>query len=293
MKVTMRDIAILKDIYLHKYLTSEHVYKLVFEGVSRQVCRYRLKLLWEHQFLERIHIHIVTIGRVGKQNNRPIYSLSRKGLKILKQEDEESNISYAYVSTRKTTDHLFLSHHLVVMDFLIAIIVATKNHPNMKLLFAEHEANMRRRLKQWRKKRTFEPVIVSDGVFSLYYPNQDKIQTFHIEIVRADIRGGNKKLLNKLTLYLKLHRNGFFKRVYGQENIRAVIIVTTSQRRAENLQALASTLQHGKRFFWFGSYDEESSLGAPLTSLKPQSILSKKWIDGEGDVHTLLEDKTA
>jgi len=158
MKVTIRDIEILQVIYLHKYLTSEHVYKLVFEGMSKQVCRYRLKLLWEHQFLERIHIHIVTIGRVGKQNNRPIYSLSRKGLKTLKQED--TNIPNAYVSTRKTTDHLFLFHHLVVMDFLIAVIVAIRNNPNMKLLFAEHEANMRRKLKQWRKNRIYEPAMV-------------------------------------------------------------------------------------------------------------------------------------
>ena len=289
MKLMKRDIEVLRCIYEEHYLTSEHIYQLVFKGTGKRVCFRRLRLLWEHHFLEKIYIPVILTGKLGRQNNRDIYSLTRQGFNILKGEYDEIEMMY---TPKQTTSYTFLSHHLIVVDMLVALRVSAQEASEIQLLGAEHEALMRQKLKQWRGKargRTSKDIIVSDGIFSFRYLDSGKTKTFHIEIVRADIRGGNNKLLAKLILYFKLHRDGFFKKVYGQENIRAIIIVTTSQKRADNLQVLASTLPHGKRFFWFGSYDEESSAGAPLTSLKASSILTKKWIDGEGESHCILD----
>lgn len=48
-----RDRAVLRAVYQHRYLTSDHIHDLVFPGVSRRVVCRRLRLLWANELLDR------------------------------------------------------------------------------------------------------------------------------------------------------------------------------------------------------------------------------------------------
>jgi hypothetical protein len=80
---------------------------------------------------------------------------------------------------------------------------------------------------------------VPDGAVRRRYSNGETL-TFYVEIVRADVRGGNATLLRKMDAYVALNRDGRFRECYGHENLRAVLFFTTSGERADHFRELAA-----------------------------------------------------
>lgn len=289
MHLTDRDRAVLRLVERYRYVTSDHIHGLVFGAASRTVSARRLRLLWANHFVDRQYIPVV-LDQVGvRQSCRPVYALAQEGAKVLAPILGVSPSSIPHTPGANRRGHQFLVHHLVAVDFLAALEVTCRERSDIQLVEARPERVLRRELRRARAAGYRGEAVVSDGAVNLHYPNLGKTMAYQLEVVRADVRGGNRRLVDKLRKYAALHRQGFFERVHGMPHTRAVLIATTSQRRADNLRALAGELPHARRLFYFTSYGEEGDVGVPRTSFTPSAILERRWIDADGEPRSLLE----
>lgn len=280
--VQPRDVELLRAVLVHRYLRSEHLHALVSSSVSLRVVQGRLKKLHDHSFLKRLYLPVVLGTHRPVAPAAPIYTLSRQGARILADQSLTDE-----VVAEKWSDGLTLpgtlAHHLVVADALVALAVACRSRDDVELVASEHERTLRQRLRRYRRIHDLQQAVVPDGAFTLrYYGATDVTLTFYLEVVRADVKGGNRKLLAKLQRYVELHRAGFFRDGYGHERVRAVLLATTSPARAENLRRLCSELQHGRRLFWFGAYQEKHHDALLVNLFTAEHVLTLPWMTVDG-----------
>src|SRR5207302_1761940 len=121
-----------------------------------------------------------------------------------------------------------------------AVQVACRGRRDVELTSMDQEALLWRRIAALKKDGRHEAgYLVSDGAFTLTYRPSGEAATFHIEIVRANVKGGNETLARKFRRYTELHHTGYFERVFGHARVRAILFVTTSVERAEHFRQLA------------------------------------------------------
>jgi len=291
MRLEPRDRDILQAVHRHRYLTSDHVQVLAFPGVSRRRAQARLRLLFEHGYLDRFYLPLVLqdVGVSSRRPSRPLYCLARRGANIVAEDLGLAVAAIPHTPRQNARGYATLAHHLVVADFLVAVEAAIVGRGDVEIVAVRREHELRRDIAAW--QRAHGPLgrfVVSDGALTLLYPRTDAEWSFHLEVVRANVPGGNKTLLAKLAKYAELNRERFFERVFGQRIVRAVLVATTSPERAEGLRTRAATLPHGRGLFWFGSFNDTSRQGVPITSFAPSTILTAPWRDANGETHTLI-----
>lgn len=96
-----------------------------------------------------------------------------------------------------------------------------------------------------------------------------KGQTFHIEVLRAPARGGNRSVREKLLRYVRVVHGKQLQSVYKHRRVRAVILATATDARALSLQRLVASLPRGRQLFWTGRYGRGG-------------VLTASWTDGVG-----------
>lgn len=285
-----RDLDLLRLVAEHRFVRSDHLHILTHHRpMSLRALQTRLKRLSAHGYLKRLYVPVVLDGEHAPltHSRQPIYTLSARGLRLLSENEPTWNGSLKRSAERPSVQ--FLTHHLVVTDCLVALKVASRNSPAVTLVSGHAESLLRVQLSAYRRDHRLPRAIVPDGVFTLAYASTRETLTFYLEVVRADVKGGHARLLEKLRRYTELHRQGFFREVYGHDHIRAVIFATTSAARAANLAALAKNLVHGRRMFWFGSYQEKSPDGRLNSLFTPERILTLPWITPDGESVSLLQ----
>ena len=262
---------------------------MLFPTVSRRVVQSRLQKLHAHGYLKRLYVPVVLDGEHSPltHSRQPIYTLSPRGMRVLREERPEASGSTPWSPERPSVQ--FLAHHLVVTDCLAALAVATRSSAVLTLVNGSAEHLLWSELRRYRQTHRLKSAVVPDGVFTLRYLATGETLTFYVEVVRADVRGGNRRLLDKLRRYGELHRQGFFREAYGHDRLRAVLFATTSAVRAEHLRRLASTLVHSRRLFWFGSYQAKNHAGQPKSRFTAAEILMVPWYTGDGTSQTLLQ----
>ena len=273
--LTARDRRVLRAVYDHRYLTTEHLRLLVFPGISRRVVQARLRKLWEHRYLDRRFVPVV-VGdsrHPGRPRGEPLYCLDGAGAIELSAELGIDSSQIPHTPARNAHGFATLEHHLVVTDLIVAISAACRDDPRVRLASFERETRLRFLIYQWRRTNGSGAAIVPDGAFTLEYDGGPR-STFYVEVVRAGVKGGNGTLGTKLRRYAELVRSGFFREAYGHGHVRAVLFVTTTPRRSEALRQVASHVRHGRQLFWFGAIAETAEAPSTLT---PATILTKTW----------------
>jgi len=181
-----------------------------------------------------------------------------------------------------------LEHNLVAAEFLIDVEVALRGHDSVNIVQVEPELELWAKTRQTPSGGRRTPFIVSDGAFTLQLPGAATAATFHLEVVRADAKGGNKNVLRKMARYAELNHKGYFREVYGHEHVRAVLWLTTSPERATHLRELAEGLTHGAGLHWFGAFTSRDAGGIPETSLSPETVLGPMWEDAQQNRRSLV-----
>lgn len=275
-------------------MRSDHLQALLFTNVSARIVQTRLKKLFAHGYLKRLYIPAVLDGEHAAlaHPRQPIYALGRRGWMFLK-EHRYADSSEPEDWRPEVVSFTTLAHHLVVTDCLVALAGASHADVGVELLAAEHEGMLWSRLRAFRRRRQIKHALVPDGAFTIRYPESGETLAFYLEVVRADVRGGNRRLIEKLQRYAELRRQGFFREAYGHERIRAVLFATTSTVRARNLARVAAKLTHGRRLFWFGAYQEKTSDGRLRSLFTEEKILSLRWQTGDGEEFSLLQPHRA
>ncbi len=287
-----RDLEILLAVYVHRYVRADHLHRLLFAEVSLRVCQARLRKLWEHRLLER---HFTPFGWDGVRKppsgaNAPTYALSERGATVVSEVVDDPAAEIPHGFGESALGPVILDHHLVTTDLLVALEIVCRDHADLQVESVLSEAALWPRVYAWKAaSRENESILVPDGAFTLSSRGGGKTFAFYLEVVRADVKGGNRRLLDKLARYAELHRAGTLRQVYGDVPLRAVLIVTTSEERAEHFRVLADNLPHGRRLFWFGAYEAPEQDGRRVPSFTAEDVLARRWRSAEGEAHSLLD----
>lgn len=284
----LRDRALVAAVARYRFLKSTHLHLLIAPSVSLRIVQERLRKLTIHGYLKRFYLPVVLDGQHAPPTNRgqPVYAITTRGARLL-NESADGNVSPCLATERPSP--MTLLHHLVVTDCLISLVVACRERADVRFENGDHDGILYAKLRAFRQKRKLQNAVVPDGAFALHYPTPSETLTFYLEVVRADVKGGNRTLLAKMRRYVELHRQNFFRDAYGHPRLRAVLFATTSRARAENLRRMAESLTQGRRLFWFGSYQEKNSDGVPVTRFTPERIVSLPWEDAEQETFTLIQ----
>lgn len=274
MIVQARDREVLVLLGRFGVLTSEHIKHLVFPTVSVRFTNHRLALLVRHGFASRDYVPDLENGNIVR-SRRPLYSLTRKGAELV--EDGSSALSFFRFSPSRWAT---VRHNLVAADLLTAVKVASAGAE------VSPEPVLREQFRRSQKVGSrFPAAVLPDGAFVMGAPGTGEPQGFCIEVVRAGVKGGNSELKRKMARYVALNRTGFFRDVYGIARLRAVLLLTTSVRRATNLASLGRDLPHGRNLFLATSYGEKPGLAM---TFDPATVLQAPLINCEGNTTSFI-----
>lgn len=287
----LRDRLLLAAAYRYRLLTSAHVRQLFFFDATLRAAQARLQALYAHGYLERLFVPAVLSGsdQPTWPPRQPLYTLGKAGAPVIGEDLALSLTALRKLINRRPSP-LALIHHLAISHLLVALEVTCRDHKVVQLVSAEAETLLWAKLKQHGSKAS--GTVMPDGSFALKTAAAPTPLTFLVEIVRADIRGGNERLKAKLARYVELNRSGFFREAFGIERLRAVLIATTSKERSENFRRLAVKLTHGRNLFWFGIYEERSDDGRAHSTFTTEKILTLPWQTVDREVVTLLDAMT-
>ncbi len=270
-----RDYAVFAALNDYRLLYARHLQALAFPGTSLRRVQARLRQLWEHRLLNRYFRPMVVDG-TKPFTFEPAYGLGPGS--------EGLDIRSTILGAPREPSPMTFDHELIAADCLTAMIAACRERSDVALVSTTPATPLWRRAKS---RAVSAPFLVPDGVITFRYPTGVTL-TFYVEIVRADVKGGNDRLMRKMQEYVSLNREGRFRTLYGHDQLRAVLFLTTSHERADHFRKLAMTLPHGRRLFWFGSYQTTEPNGRAVTTLTPDSVLTPCWRTTEGDQISFL-----
>ena len=127
-RVTDRDLEIIRLIHRHRFLRSSHITRLV-HGSPQQVLR-RLKLLFHHGCVERPRAQLDYFNRAGSEPI--IYGLGNKGAGVLRIE-----MSADMNWKNQSIGRLFLDHAVLTADIMVAFELACRARADLRLLDTE------------------------------------------------------------------------------------------------------------------------------------------------------------
>ena len=265
MVLTDRDKEIVKAVFAYRLLTREQVEILLFSPEGNQdhrtktsICQKRLKLLYQHQFLDRIHLPIVP-----NEGSGPIvYCLAEQGAQLVANELGVERSSVGWRRKDNAVDFYFLDHSLRINDVRIAVALAAKRSGwTLTRWLTERELkSLRERVQDPAHPDRTLPVA-PDAYFTLEFG--DKRASFFLEIDQAT--EDNKRFKVKVGAYLAYVMSGQYQERYQTKSLR-VLTVTTGERRVANLKSTTEKVA-GSDFFWFttvGMATAEKILTAPI-----------------------------
>lgn len=287
--LTERDVAVLSAVARYGYLTASHLQLLCFRGTGERGAQRRLRLLWAAGDLDRHFLQWMLTGEPAERSagRRPLYCLTPKGRGELRARGHDAPARIVAPQSQRAIGRI--EHDLVVTDFLVSLESSAPDHVRC----VNTESILWQEFRAWRARDASErPALpgaltglVTDGAFELDVG--DEPLGFHLEIVRASVRGGNATLSRRMQEIARLNRLGYFKEVHGHPSLRAVIFLTTSPERALNLATLAKAIPLSRRLFWFGSFSQRIRAGVPETDLLAKDLFAYPFVDGNGETQSL------
>lgn len=280
--LTVRDTDILARVHDHRFMLAEHLHPLFFPGRTLRTVQSRLAKLWQHGYLDRLFIPYVLDGtrRAPAEAATPVYALGDLGIETLKKTAGDPSLVGGAVRDRGFSP-MTLAHHLVVTDFLASCEAAALSKGVPESIVTEHEWQLWKRAAD--RKASTHGLAVPDGAVTFRSSDRPVPETWYLEIVRADVSGGNRNLLAKMRQYLALRTEGRFQQAFGHSRVRGVLIATPTPQRAENLRALAASLPKGPRFFAFTHFEERQD-DRRVRRFRPDTVMELAWTDGSGGV---------
>ena len=289
--LTERDREIIRQVYRHRFLSSEYITALMEGG--RQGILNRLKFLFHADYLDRPKAQ----GRM--EGNFPlIYALGNKGAELIASEFDLALGSVDWTTKNREAKPVFLEHTLGVARFMVLVELACRKVKELEFIRPEEVIGKRfivpktgDKALSWkveakRGERRIAYSMVPDNVFGwtcLEDSGRTRAAYFFLEEDRATmpIRSANlgrSSFFKKMVGYFESWKGDLFQKNFGFKNPR-VLTLTSSNERIKSMVAAGKELDprgKGLRMFLF----------APAKTLdlaKPEKILGKVWINGRGD----------
>jgi hypothetical protein len=303
LRLQERDAEIIRQIYRHRFLTSEHIAALL--GGSQQGILRRLHKLYHAGYLDRPPEQI----RPYKSGSDPmVYGLGNKGAELLSERFHIPKTKVDWTSKNREVKTVFLAHTLQTANFMVCLEMACKAKQGVELITSETiwqqmpEA-IRNRKNPWGWKvetkaehqgqeRNLSFGMVPDKVFGLYFPKEPPGRQrayFFLEADRSTMPIKSADMFRtsfykKMLGYWHSWRQGLFEKTFPFKSAR-VLTVTKSQDRIRNMVAAGKALDpkgKGLRMFLFAAEKQ-------FNPKAPEDILGKIWTDGRGETVSLLD----
>jgi Replication-relaxation len=260
-----RDREILRRVYAYRLMTRGQIERLLFLPENGQdhltktsKARKRLKLLYQHGYLERMPVPTAS----GSWAWRPVYRLARKGAELIASERGTTASELPYWGRGDDKDHrstrvssLFLEHTLAINDVRIAFTQAARaqGYRVEKWLDETHLKSEVMRdyvaVTNEQGKSSRVPVI-PDAYFILHLG--DRRAHFFLELDRATMTNGRWK--TRVKAYQEYLRSGKYQQRYQTRSLR-ILTITTTEPRLANLKKTTERAG-GKDLFWFTTAEQ-------------------------------------
>lgn len=274
-RLTERDIKILETIHAFDGMMSlAQIDRLYFSGKGRTQPRHRMRLLCMHGYLQqpgKTMMHQVPWGET-------IYWLGRKGASLLAGLQGQTLKQFRW---RRQPRYSQIAHDLAVNDFRLDMAEAVTSSSFLTLREWQPEGEFLAQpdmvtysLPNGRpKKRQIRP----DGFFVLEKQSHPSPFAFLLEIdmgTEDNPRFGREKVLPSLA-YLK---SSAYRKRFGLRYGR-FLIVTTGERRLQNMKAQTERLGGGGQFYF-----------TTFENIRPETVLRKPiwWLAGETQLRSIV-----
>lgn len=265
--LTARDMEILRCVYRHRFLRSDQIASLV-AGSPQQLLR-RLQLLYHHGYLERPRCQIDYYAQ-GGGSRRMIYGIGNRGAATLHRLEPSLPRHFDWSQKNASVKRLFLEHALLVSEVMVALELAARERPDLRLISEEELLKEQQGADSascaasdrfhWRVDLGSRTTIgvVPDRVFALEYRDRNlrvARVTFFLEADRAKMPVSRHSLhqssfFRKLLVYEATWAQNLHRLRLGVNRFR-VLTVTSSPERAEHLAQAAAQLERGHGLFLF------------------------------------------
>jgi hypothetical protein len=292
MQVMARDLALLDRVRRLRFASSAHLVAL--DGGNASNVLARLRKLFDHALLERPLAQLATVPING--NQPMVYGLTTSGARLLREQGRQINDGVDFTENTRRAGAIFIDHTLAVAHFMVSLELACRNAAGVEIInkaeilaAAPAHTQAAREPLRWVVEQTIRGKretwsVVPDGLFGLRFA--DGTGTFLLlEIDRSTIpltRRGNthRSIKRKLMTYVQGWRAGRHLHQFGIENLR-VLMVTSSSARMKNMLAAVDDITGGKGtgFVLFGN--------AP--DLDKQNPLDYGWTNGRREIVRLTD----
>lgn len=272
MKLTERDVWLFLFLHDTRFLKREQIERVFFSNngkiteTTRAKANRRLAKLTNHGFLDRIY-RPVTIGKA-----QAVYCLGKNAYPMLKKVLGPDKKDLVYKRRNNKVEFLFLDHALGIAEFRVQLELATRNNPDIDLLFWERESEaLNDRVTDPTGKQKYLPVR-PDAFFGLKTDQGKSYFFLEVDMGTESL----KRFAKKIIAYKQYWKSGKYTQKYGYKHFR-VLTVAESERRLVNLID-ATAKAGGKSMFLFTTFDgiEKSILGpvwfSPVSG-EPSSLL--------------------
>lgn len=244
-RLTERDIQIIRAVYECRVLTTQQLQDLFFPSLHQAYAR--LAALYHHAYLDRKFVG----AYIDKMNTPIMYVLDKRGADLLQA---ELGLEVNWSSEYKQVGVQFLEHTLAINTCRVAVAKACEETPGFRLLKWLSEADLKADYDRVTIRSTagknVSVSLIPDSYFVLDTPRG--MAHFFLELDRGTMT--TKRFKSKIYAYQAYYQTGAYEKRYATKSLR-VLTVTPSQVRATHLR-VATEDAGGKQRFWFTTLEQ-------------------------------------
>jgi Replication-relaxation len=295
-----RDLEILVLLYEHRFLrTSRILASLASRGYSEHVTRRRLRILFDHELIEK---PLLQQGfRHGGGSDEDAYALNDGGADQLARKLGKPRLKGRWrEKNRQLRERLYLDHTLLISTVVTAFDQACHARPGFRTIYPDEillqthpDVRRTRNPFSWRVEvdgHSSPLPVVPDKVFGIQDQSRPKGEDclwFFLEADRGtmDIEPGHKRapwqhtMLGKYAGYQAAYQRGEHTTRYGFGNIRVLTVTDRTPVRLKNMMAAARRATNDRNANLF--------LFADAENLLKHDALTFPWLNAQGEPRPL------
>lgn len=289
-ELTERDLRIIRAVYTHRLLTSEHIVTLLNEGSRQNVLR-RLQLLFHNRYLDRPLIQVADFYREPRAMPM-VYALGNRGSEFMAQALDVPLRSVDWTAKNRSIRPTFYRHTLMVSSIMVAFEAACRLHGRVRIIPWEEiletkcppETKKKAKPQTWRVHVPGKGAmgVTPDKIFGLHFldrPEGANRTYFFLEADRGSMPVMRRTftqtaIFKKLVAYHATATEKLHTKLFGIQTFRILTVTDSPEReRVRSMVAACQKLQGLQGIFLFT--DEKS--------LTEGDVLTHEWLSGRGE----------
>ena len=246
-----RDVRILRLLADYRLLTTSQLHGMCFGARSKALRR--LRQMYDAGLIDRIHRPVI------RGSSEIVYILTKKGHGLLQQSGRHSDADRfsEFKSVSKETSLFFLDHELALVVFRLAMEKECRD-TQTEILFWKSDQDLRvsrdgkRRILRVQAYDGDTLPLLPDAFFGIQNTKGKSYYFIEMDMGTESL----KRVERKFRAYTAYLISGEFQRMWGFKAFR-VLILTSSEKRRDNLIQLAGNQRRHAILFWFATFNKD------------------------------------